>query len=202
MRKLSQDIRNILNIQEDNIFIQAKNYGVSGVFKNFISKLFGLGATKNFNSLITSIDFAVKTFEVDGICQKDTEEFINKALHQCRQEDGACVTGVFFDAVNTALMLILDQYIDLLNSEGIKITNIDSFKSLANIKSSDQKVVKELYNNYMTCLSRDNYNKFFFKIRSATITPAFIRNKITTIDNYIVNAITNKSGKRISISKI
>ena len=161
MQSISQDIKNI--IQEDNLFIQAKNYGITGIFKNFISKVFGLGATKNFKLLITNIDTAIKTFDVDGVCQKDTEEFINKALHQCREEDGACVTGVFFDAVNTTLMLILDQYIDELNSEKINMSNIDSFKSLTSIKSTNQIIIKNLYDSYMTSLNRDNYNKFFYE---------------------------------------
>lgn len=200
MQSISQTIKNI--IQEDNIFIQAKNYGITGIFKNFISKLFGLGATKNFKSLVANIDESIKIFEVEGVCQKDTEEFINKALHQCREEDGACVAGVFFDAVNTTLMLILDQYIDQLNSEGVNMSNIDSFKSLANIKSINQKVVKNLYDSYITSLNRSNYNKFFFKIRSATIDPSFVRSEIIAIDIYIVNVINNKTGKRISTSKI
>lgn len=199
---ISNSIKDLIQITEDNLLIQAKNYGVSGIFKNFVSKIFSPKITNNFTDLINSIDIAIKTFEVDGVNQKDTEEFLNKALHACRDDTGQCVVGVFFDSINISLMLVLDNYIDLLISNGINVKSIASFKSLASTKSTEQKVINDIYENYINSINRDNYNKIFFKLRSSNIGPEFIRHKINKLDNYIVNAVNTKIGNRISVSKI
>jgi hypothetical protein len=200
---ISQDIKGLIKITEDNIFIQAKNYGVKGVFKNFISKLFGLGAVDNFNKLITAIDDLVSALNITTIGKKDTEEFVNKALHHCREQDGKCVVGVFFDAVNVSLTLILEEYINQLQANKIKLASVDSFKSLSEVKSPNQALLKAVYNNYMVAINRDNFNNFFFKIRSATVDPSFIKSKINFLDNYVISTINNKSSSnRISIGKL
>jgi hypothetical protein len=97
----------------------------------------------------------------------------------------------------------LEEYINQLQANKIKLASVDSFKSLSEVKSPNQALLKAVYNNYMVAINRDNFNNFFFKIRSATVDPSFIKSKINFLDNYVISTINNKSSSnRISIGKL
>lgn len=202
------DILNLIKITEDNIFVQAKNYGISGVVDNWLTKVFSPNVTDNFDALINSIDSAAKIFKIDVIQQKDNEEILNRAIHKCKENDGKCIVDIFYNTINNMITLILDRHIDLLVH--FKVNNLDSistFQDLAklDLKKHDQlaqfdKAIYNIYQNYLNSLNQENFNKFFFKMRGSVIDAPFIKDKMNFLDNYIVTIINNKLGKRYSVT--
>ncbi len=195
------NISNLIKITEDNFFVQAKHYGISGIIDNWLTKIFSSNITDNFDSLIGSIDSAAKQLQIELIDQKENEEILNKAIHHCKdEEDGKCIIGIFFDAINHILTIVIDKYVDLLFQN--KIQNIDKISSLQDLSKVNLKEfsMSDIYNNYINAIKQDNYNKLFFKMRGSTIDSSFIKDKLNFIDNYITTIINNKMGKRVSVS--
>jgi hypothetical protein len=187
-------VKKLIQITENNIFVQAKDYGVSGIVDNWLTKLFSSNITDNFDNLISAIDQASKDLDIKIISKKDNEEILNRAIQKCKQDDGACIVNIFFDAVNQIIALLIDKYV---NTMDIKlIANVSTFEELAQTSDS----VVGIYKAYIDSINPDNFNKFFFKIRGATIDATFIRSKLIFLDNYTVTAINNKNGKRVSVS--
>jgi hypothetical protein len=208
IRMILNNILNLIKITEDNIFVQAKNYGISGVVDNWLTKLFSPNITDNFDALINSVDSAAKIFKIDVIQQKDNEEILNRAIHKCKENDGKCIINIFYDTINTMTTLIIDRYIDLLIHFKVPVLDsISTFQDLAklDLKKYDQltqfdKAIHSIYQNYNDSLNQENFNKFFFKMRGSVIDAPFIKNKMNFLDNYIVTVINNKLGKRFSVT--
>ena len=202
------DISKLIHITEDNIFVQAKNYGIGGVVDNWLTKIFSSGVTDNFEVLIDSIDSAAKLFKIDVIQQKDNDEILNRAINKCKDNDGRCIINIFFNTINNILTLLLDRYIDLLVH--FKVKNLDSISTFQDLVKLDLRDIKQLaqfdesiyqiYQNYINSINQDNYNNFFFKMRGAVIDAPFIKDKMNFLDNYIVTVINNKLGKRFSVT--
>ena len=195
------NITNLIKITEDNFFIQTKHYGISGIIDNWLTKIFSSNVTDNFDTLIESIDSAAKQLQIELIDQKENEEILNKAIRHCKdEEDGKCIIGIFFDAVNHILTIVIDEYVDLLFQN--KVANLDKISSLQDLSKVNLKdfSMSNIYNNYINAIKQDNYNKFFFKMRGSTIDSSFIKDKLNFIDNYITTIINNKMGKRVSVS--
>jgi len=203
------NIQRLIQITEDNIFVQARNYGIGGIIDNWLTKLFSPSVTDNFKNLINNIEYAAYLFKIETITTSDNEEVLNRAIHQCRDNDGRCIINVFFNAINQILSLIIDKYVALLfYSQVPNLENISSFEELANIDvtkipelSKFDRVIYDIYNSYINSIHQKNFNKFFFKMRGSTIEASFIKDKLNFLDNYTVNSINNKNGKRMSITQ-
>lgn len=187
-------IKNLMQITENNIFVQAKDYGVSGIFDNWLTKLFSSNVTDNFDNLIYCIDSSAKQLDVKLNSKKNNEEVLNRAIHKCKHDNGTCIINVFYDAVNQIIALIIDKYINTTDTS--LLTGISTFEELA--QTSD--LMADLYKAYSDSINPDNFNKLFFKMRGATIDESFIRSKLIFLDNYTVTAINNKNGNRVSVS--
>jgi hypothetical protein len=206
---LLNNIQNLIKITEDNIFVQAKNYGISGVVDNWLTKLFSPGVTDNFETLIDSIEHAANILQVVSIVPKDNEEVLNRAIHKCKEDDGKCIVNIFFDTINMMVMLLLDKYIELLHFS--KVTNLEHISALEELVKLDLKDFPKLkafdeamynvYANYVNSINQENFNKFFFKMRGSVINAPFIKEKLNVLDNYVTTLINNKNGKRMSISQ-
>jgi len=197
-----QNIDRLIQITEDNIFVQAKNYGIYGVFNNWLTKLFSSDVTESFDKLISSIDTTSEDFNNKKIIsKKDTEEYLNRAINKCRNENnGRCIVNLFFDTINNAIFLIIDEYIDILAKKKIDLHRISTFSKLAALDNPElepySKVFSNIYNSYISSIDSDNYNKFFFKLRGSVIDSGFIKEKTNAIDNYINAVINNYYGTR------
>jgi len=202
-------INNLIKITEDNIFVQAKNYGVEGIIDNWLTKLFSPSVTNNFDDLISSVDSAANLFKIESIATKDNEEILNRAIHKCRADDGKCIINIFYNAINQVISLILDKYVDILFQLNVQnLESVSSFQELAKLDLSNynkigvfDKAIYDIYDNYINSINQKNFNKFFFKMRGSVIDTTFIKEKINFLDNYVVTAINNKTGKRMSITQ-
>jgi len=207
--KILNKIQNLIQITEDNILVQAKNYGIGGVFDNWLTKLFSPNVTDNFENLIESIDYAAYLFKIESIATKDNEEVLNRAIHHCRDEDGKCIINIFYNTINQIITLIIDKYVELLfHIQVPNLENISSFEGLAKIDLTNfpdlakfDKIIYVIYINYINSINQKNFNKFFFKMRGSVIDASFIKEKLNFLDNYVVTSINNKSGKRMSITQ-
>ena len=202
------NIQNLIKITEDNLFVQAKNYGIGGVIDNWLTKLFSSGVTDNFDDLINSIEFAANLFKIDLIQSKDNEEVLNRAIHKCKDDNGKCIINIFFDAINQMIAIIIDKYIELLAYFNVpNLDSISGFHELARLNIKDypkldhyDRAVFSIYTSYINSINQENFNKFFFKMRGSVIDASFIKSKIDFLDNYVVTTINNRTGKRISVT--
>ena len=102
---------------------------------------------------------------------------------------------------------ILSKYI--ANNDNIHIANCLENIIEENLEDKNyfteltkfDRVVYEIYANYINSINQKNFNKFFFKMRGSIIDASFIKEKLNFLDNYTVTSINNKSGKRMSITQ-